>query len=789
MSAENSALDGGRPAPRGAVFLSYASQDAEAVRRIAEALRVSGVEVWFDQNELVGGDAWDAKIRGQIGSCALFVPVISAATQARLEGYFRIEWKLAAQRTHAMAEEKAFLLPVVIDDTRDAEAKVPGEFRAVQWTWLPDGEVSVAFCARVKALLGFSVAGSVSAQPPIPSPGSSSALPPKPRWSFALSAGAFAIIVAIGTALFVSKKSSPPPAERAQPATTPSGLTANPSPAIAPSVAADPKTIAVLPFENLSTEPDSDLFANGMHEEMLTALGKVGALNVIGRTSVLPYREAARRNLPQISAELGVGSVVEGSVRRAGQRVRISVQLVDARTRRQLWADSYERDFTDVFAIQAAVAGEVVAKLSAKLTPREQSVLAQQPSENARAYQLYVESRSLFRDNNGGSSREKYYEIVRKLEEATRLDPHFGGAFAQLAYTHAAMFFFPTIDSTPARATLAQRALAEAQRLAPDSGETHVAAGYFAYACLADYPAALRSLEAALPTNPNDSSTRYTLGLVLRRLGRHEEAAVELERSVALDPLDSRHYRNLIQSLMMLRRFTEVVGHAERRSRLRAAEGMLSAYLVRARFELDGNQTRFVEGWKELAVDADDAEKADLLANAALAAGNLVEALRMLSDLQIEARLQGAALLGHLMQRAELAFALGRGEEVTALALRARASMGAARKVRFGESAVIGAEMTLAAMTGRKSEALGAMGPLRESTKDDQFISRLVLFNIATAHLLLGDETDALDGLTLVMNGPSPVEAGPRGIHLHPIWSRLNGNPRFEAILQRAKPL
>ncbi|MDP3069481.1 MAG: tetratricopeptide repeat protein [Opitutaceae bacterium] len=137
-----------------AVFLSYASQDAEAVRRIAEALRAVGVEVWFDQNELVGGDAWDAKIRGQIASCALFVPVISAATQARLEGYFRIEWKLAAQRTHAMADEKAFLLPVVIDGTRDAEAKVPGEFKAVQWTRLPGGETPEKFCARVKHLLG-----------------------------------------------------------------------------------------------------------------------------------------------------------------------------------------------------------------------------------------------------------------------------------------------------------------------------------------------------------------------------------------------------------------------------------------------------------------------------------------------------------------------------------------------------------------------------------------------------------------------------------------------------------
>ena len=156
MSVGSSALNVERSAPRGAVFLSYASQDTEPVARIAEALRAAGVEVWFDKDELVGGDTWDAKIRGQIASCALFVPVISASTQARLEGYFRIEWKLAAQRTHAMAEEKAFLLPVVIDDTRDGEAKVPAEFKAVQWTRLPGVESHAVekFCARVGKLLG-----------------------------------------------------------------------------------------------------------------------------------------------------------------------------------------------------------------------------------------------------------------------------------------------------------------------------------------------------------------------------------------------------------------------------------------------------------------------------------------------------------------------------------------------------------------------------------------------------------------------------------------------------------
>src|SRR6478736_5383348 len=168
-----------------AVFLSYASQDTEAAKKICDALRAAGVEVWFDQSELVGGDQWDAKIRGQIGSCALFMPVVSASTQARREGYFRIEWRLAAQRTHAMADGTAFLMPVVIDATRDADALVPAEFKGVQWTKLPGGETTAAFVARVKKLLEGDVAG-------VDDPGPASARPatgrrpPVSKWWWAL---------------------------------------------------------------------------------------------------------------------------------------------------------------------------------------------------------------------------------------------------------------------------------------------------------------------------------------------------------------------------------------------------------------------------------------------------------------------------------------------------------------------------------------------------------------------------------------------------------------------------
>src|SRR5476649_1111489 len=137
-----------------AVFLSYASQDAETAKKICDALRAAGVEVWFDQSELRGGDAWDTKIRQRIKECALFMPVISANTQARAEGYFRLEWRLADQRTHLMGKSKSYLVPICIDDTRDSHADVTDSFVAVQWTRLPDGEASAAFCERVKVLLG-----------------------------------------------------------------------------------------------------------------------------------------------------------------------------------------------------------------------------------------------------------------------------------------------------------------------------------------------------------------------------------------------------------------------------------------------------------------------------------------------------------------------------------------------------------------------------------------------------------------------------------------------------------
>jgi len=209
LSVESSALGVGG-SPRSAVFLSYASQDAEAAQRLAEALRAAGVEVWFDQSELVGGDAWDAKIRKQIKECVLLIPIISAATQARREGYFRLEWRLAVERMRQMDDDLAFLLPVVIDSTKEAEAFVPDRFREVQWTRLPAGETPVAFANRVKKLLGGSAMEPGRPRPGTESPGEIAGPPEKSsrRWLVPAIVG---VVAVSALAVWLTRNPAPAP--------------------------------------------------------------------------------------------------------------------------------------------------------------------------------------------------------------------------------------------------------------------------------------------------------------------------------------------------------------------------------------------------------------------------------------------------------------------------------------------------------------------------------------------------------------------------------------------------
>ena len=312
-----------------AIFLSYASEDAEAARRICEALRAAGIEVWLDQSELRGGDAWDRQIRERIHSCRLFIAVVSSHTQTRHEGYFRREWKLAVDRTHDMLEQMAFLLPVVIDATPERGAAVPDKFHEVQWTRLPGGETPPQFVARVARLL---LPEPISATPVRPHLGAAPTALTPGRPSRLRRSLPVAIAVLLGgalTYLLADKLRNPKHGATAPPATS-TALTLSP-PVTTTATAAfapPPHSIAVLPFVNLSGDKEQEYFSDGLTEELLNSLAEIDGLQVAARTSSFSFRE--HPDIATVAHKLNVGAVLEGSVRRSGHTVRITAQLINA---------------------------------------------------------------------------------------------------------------------------------------------------------------------------------------------------------------------------------------------------------------------------------------------------------------------------------------------------------------------------------------------------------------------------------------------------------------------------
>jgi serine/threonine-protein kinase len=301
-------------------------------------------------------------------------------------------------------------------------------------------------------------------------------------------------------------------------------------------VAPPEKSIAVLPFSNLSKEQENAFFADGVQDEILSDLAKVADLKVISRTSVMPYKSGMARNLRQIGQQLGVAHVVEGSVQRSGNRVRINAQLIDARTDRHVWGQTYDRDLADVFTIQSEIAKTIADQLQAKLSPREENALERSPTTAISAFDLYTHARNILLTVSS-SRKADVLQAIDLLNQAVAGDPSFFDAYCQLAFAHDALYFFGD-DHTSTRLALAEAALQAASRLRPDAGETHLARGQNLYWAYGDYDDALAELEVARQTLPNDARIFDLTGLIQRRQGRWEESTRNLERAVELDPRD-----------------------------------------------------------------------------------------------------------------------------------------------------------------------------------------------------------------------------------------------------------
>jgi TolB-like protein/Tfp pilus assembly protein PilF len=325
------------------------------------------------------------------------------------------------------------------------------------------------------------------------------------------------------------------------------------------------KSIAVLPFENLSSDKENAYFTDGVQDEILADLAKIADLKVISRTSVMQYRSGLARNLREIAQQLGVANVVEGSVQRSGNRVRVNAQLVDARNDAHLWALSYDRDLADVFAIQSEIAKAIADELQAKLSPNEKKAIEQSPTTDLAAFDLCSRAKSLLLTASFSVTQDQdRRKAIELLDEAVKRDPSFFEAYCQLARAHEFIYAVTESDHTPGRLALAEAALQAAIRLRPDAPETHLARAQYPYYGLRDYAGALAELEIARRALPNDPRLFELTGYILRLRGQQEEGLQNLERAVELDPRNFNTLQQISLSYQYLGRYAEAIAALDR---------------------------------------------------------------------------------------------------------------------------------------------------------------------------------------------------------------------------------
>src|SRR6476469_9361067 len=309
------------------------------------------------------------------------------------------------------------------------------------------------------------------------------------------------------------------------------------------------KSIAVLPFQNLSDEKENAYFADGMQDDISTNLSKIGDLKVISRTSVMSYRGDGTRNAREIGKALGVATLLEGSVRRIGNRVRVNVQLIDADNDEHIWAEDYDRDVTDVFAMQTDLAQKIVSTLQAKLSPTEKARLDRRPTANAEAYLLFVQARDYA--NTPDHFSDTALNAQRLYEQAIKLDPNFAAAFAGLSQVHS--WAYHSFDPTPARREAARLTAEKALQLDPDLPEGQLALGFSYYYGDRDYTTALKHFEIAKHGLPNEAEAYLAIGAIQRRQGKWKESIANLEHAAELDPKNVQILSNLGGSYLALR--------------------------------------------------------------------------------------------------------------------------------------------------------------------------------------------------------------------------------------------
>jgi TolB-like protein/Flp pilus assembly protein TadD len=536
------------------------------------------------------------------------------------------------------------------------------------------------------------------------------------------------------------------------------------------------RSIAVLPFQNLSDEKENAYFADGVQDDLLTNLSKIGDLKVISRTSVMPYR-ATQSNAREIGKALGVGTILEGSVRRVGNRVRVNVQLINVANDQHIWAEDYDRELTDVFAIQSDLAQKIAGELRAKLSPTEKAQIERKPTENSEAYLVFVEGHDLLtRPDRLRADTERAEKL---FEKATRLDPNFARAFAALGWVEDWMYH--SFDPTPARKAKALAAAEEAIRLEPDLPEAHLALGFYHYYCERDYRRALDEFAIARKSLPNSADVYLAIGAIQRRQGKWAESTANMEKAASLSPKDSFLLINLADNYRAVddfekadRVFDRAIEAAPNSVSARTGKAMLAVDLKGDLSEIDKQLAQIQPG------AVSDAEGMIGRAYLLMLQRKFHAALAILKQLPGEVRgdekpkeyLEGA-LYTFMNDKEHAHSAFQRARSILEKTMQ-EGSDDASRHMMLG--------MVLAGL-GEKAAAIAegkrAMQLLPES--QDALDGPKMTLMLAEIYAWTGENDAALELLERSLITPAGVTVS--SLKLNPIWDPLRSDSRFQALI------
>jgi len=544
------------------------------------------------------------------------------------------------------------------------------------------------------------------------------------------------------------------------------------------------KSIAVLPFENLSDEKENAYFADGIQDDLLTNLSKIGDLRVISRTSVMQYR-GRPTNIRDIGKALGVSNILEGSVRRSGNKVRVNVQLIDANTDEHLWAYDYDRDVIDVFAIQSELAREIAKALQAKLSPAEESRMTTKPTENDKAYEAFVKAHDL---SCAYEDQAKLRQSAQFYQRAIDLDPNFALALAR--YSQLESWMLRTHDASPEHRERARSLAERALQLKPDLPEGHLALGFSYYYGDNNYNAALKEFEIAQHGLPNESEVYLAIGAIQRRQGKWAESTENLEKAASLNPKDTWPLQNLALNYEMLRNFDAANKTVDRALQINPTG--LGLWQIKVKLAIGGKGDFSVyedamEKGKSFPISNE--ERLKIVGDEA----NLLLLTRKYDQLlQLAEKFPDDAFARMPGSLAMKYFALGiarkgLGDEAAARAAFLKAKDILAEQVKQKpDDADLRVQLAkMLAWLGEKdaaiAEAQRAMD-LRPESKD-AFEGPPITEQAAQVYAIIGDNARAIELLDGLLSRPSEVTLPT--LKVNPAWDPLRNDPAFQALFTK----